>query len=339
MGRKILSGLVVVLVSSAYLANASWLAPEPQGNPRLLAHSGVHTKALPPRHAEDKCSARRMAQPRHSYIENTLPSIRASFAAGADAVEIDIRETADGEFVVFHDDHLDCRTDGSGPVAAHTLDQLKTLDVGFGYTADGGKSYPLRGKGIGQMISLNEVLTANPDGDFLIDLKSEDAAMADRLVAYLKRHGHPTDERLWVWADGDADARLRRLAPEAHILSSRRAKTCVWQYLAIGWTGIVPNSCHGTSVLVPSDVRWIYWGWPNRFLDRMEKVGAEVLLSGRFNEREPGMSNAWELQGVPSGFSGIIVTDQIEKLGPIVRREWPAREPEEQESAARFIVS
>lgn len=39
--------------------------------------------------------------------ENTLESIRAALASGADAYEIDLRLSADGRIVVYHDDEID----------------------------------------------------------------------------------------------------------------------------------------------------------------------------------------------------------------------------------------
>ncbi len=72
--------------------------------------------------------------------------MHAAFDAGADIVEFDVHPTTDGHFAVFHDWTLDCRTDGKGVTREHTLAELKKLDAGYGYTADGGKTYPLRGK-------------------------------------------------------------------------------------------------------------------------------------------------------------------------------------------------
>ncbi|MFX8106630.1 hypothetical protein ABTK92_20190, partial [Acinetobacter baumannii] len=69
----------------------------------------------------------------------------------------------------------------------HTLSDLKRLDIGYDYTADGGKTFPLRGKGVGLMPTLDEVLTAFPDRRFLIHIKSNDPAEADRLAARLKQ--------------------------------------------------------------------------------------------------------------------------------------------------------
>ena len=64
-----------------------------------------------------------------------------------------------------------CRTDGSGRVSEHSVFELKTLDVGYGYTADDGKSFPLRGKGIGLMPTLAEVLQKYPHQRFLVQIK------------------------------------------------------------------------------------------------------------------------------------------------------------------------
>lgn len=68
--------------------------------------------------------------------ENTLASFALAADLGCAMVEFDVRLSADRVPVVFHDDTLDRCTDGSGPVAALTLAQLKHLDAG------GGQSIP-----------------------------------------------------------------------------------------------------------------------------------------------------------------------------------------------------
>lgn len=61
------------------------------------------------------------------------------------------------------------------------------LDVGYGYTADGGKTYPFRGKGIGLMPSLDEVLDYFPDRCLLIHIKSNDRNEGKLLAEYLRK--------------------------------------------------------------------------------------------------------------------------------------------------------
>ncbi|MFJ4693245.1 glycerophosphodiester phosphodiesterase [Streptomyces sp. NPDC088766] len=64
--------------------------------------------------------------------ENTLRSFVAAERAGLDAVELDLHLSKDGALVVMHDADVDRTTDGSGPVADHTLAELRALDAGLG---------------------------------------------------------------------------------------------------------------------------------------------------------------------------------------------------------------
>lgn len=64
--------------------------------------------------------------------ENTLRSFRRAAREGADALELDLRLTRDGRLVALHDADVDRTTDGSGPVAEMTLDELRRLDAGLG---------------------------------------------------------------------------------------------------------------------------------------------------------------------------------------------------------------
>ncbi|MGC6422626.1 MAG: glycerophosphodiester phosphodiesterase family protein [Flavobacteriaceae bacterium] len=59
--------------------------------------------------------------------ENSLQAIQNCIDMGVDIVEIDIRETKDGELVVIHDDSLNRTTNGRGYIKDWTLDSLKTL--------------------------------------------------------------------------------------------------------------------------------------------------------------------------------------------------------------------
>ncbi|MGH2641836.1 MAG: glycerophosphodiester phosphodiesterase [Actinomycetota bacterium] len=61
--------------------------------------------------------------------ENTIAAFEAAIDAGADAVEFDVRMTADGHAVVMHDPDVSRTTNGSGLVSDMTLDELRTLGV------------------------------------------------------------------------------------------------------------------------------------------------------------------------------------------------------------------
>ena len=64
--------------------------------------------------------------------ENTLAAFREAINQGADAIEIDLRGTKDGEIVIIHDKTVDRTTNGRGRVIDQTLVELKMLDAGHG---------------------------------------------------------------------------------------------------------------------------------------------------------------------------------------------------------------
>ncbi len=148
----------------AWAANMSLLASPPNEEPRLLAHRGMAQTFDLAGVENDTCAAERINEPEHRYLENTIASMRAAFDSGADIVELDLQPTKDERFAVFHDWTVDCRTNGKGVTRDHTFDELSKLDVGYGYTADNGKTFPFRGKRIGLMPELDEVLEKRPDG-------------------------------------------------------------------------------------------------------------------------------------------------------------------------------
>ena len=61
--------------------------------------------------------------------ENTIEAFEAAIEAGADAVEFDVRMSADGHAVVMHDPDVSRTTDGQGLVSDMTLDEIRTLGV------------------------------------------------------------------------------------------------------------------------------------------------------------------------------------------------------------------
>lgn len=107
--------------------------------------------------------------------ENTMESFAQAVALGADAIEFDIRLSADGIAVVHHDPTLTRTTDGLGEIARTDYVKLKDLDAGANFTRDGGKTYPYRGAGH-RIPTLEEVIEAFPSTPFLIEIKDPLAA-------------------------------------------------------------------------------------------------------------------------------------------------------------------
>jgi glycerophosphoryl diester phosphodiesterase len=113
--------------------------------------------------------------------ENTLPAFEAAVRRGADAIELDVRVTADGAPVVLHDATLDRTTDRTGPLAALTLAELRGVDAGWRFTPDTGHTHPYRG-GEARVPTLGEVLWAFPRLNILVEVKEPTAREAVRRV-------------------------------------------------------------------------------------------------------------------------------------------------------------
>ncbi len=62
--------------------------------------------------------------------ENTLASFELAVEHGADAIELDVKLSADQQVVVIHDQTVNRTTNGKGRVNQLTLDELKKLDAG-----------------------------------------------------------------------------------------------------------------------------------------------------------------------------------------------------------------
>lgn len=316
----------IVAVSTAcigfalFLNNSSALATSSAGRTGVLAHRGIHQTFSTAGLTRDTCTANRIYPPTNSYLENSLPSMKASFGAGATALELDVHPTTDGEFAVFHDWSLECRTDGRGVTREQSMAYLRTLDVGYGYTADDGATFPFRGKGVGMIPALGEVLRTFPGRRFLINIKSDDPTEADRLLAYLKSRGVSADGKLWIYAVGRALERLSQIAPNARVMSKQGMKACSTAYIAIGWSGHVPRTCRGKFIAIPTNLARLFWGWPNRLQERMKKADVEVMLVGPVGRGGgAGVDRLDDLRAVPARFYGYVITDKVEVIGPAVR--------------------
>jgi glycerophosphoryl diester phosphodiesterase len=321
--RTIAFATVITFAASVYVLNASWRVTAELGGPKLLSHRGVHQTYHREGLTNDTCTAQRIDSPRHDFIENTIPSMRAAFAAGADVVELDVHPTTDGYFAVMHDWTLDCRTEGRGETRSHDLAYLETLDLGYGYTADEGKTFPLRGKGIAKMPELGEVFAEFPDKRFLINFKSREAREGDMLAAFISEH---SEWRPAVWGVYGGDEPTKRatelIGDNLFGFSRARIKDCLKRYITLGWTGHMPESCHNTVVIVPIDIAPWLWGWPNLLTQRLRDVKSEIALVGPMNTDVGGAASIDTLEHlalVPEDFSGYLWTDKIEVIGPAVR--------------------
>ena len=312
--RRIIAIGIGLFVAVVYLVNASWIAGVPKGEMSLLAHRGVHQTYHREGLTNTTCTAERIDPPAHAFIENTIPSIQAAIEAGADIIELDIKFTTDGEIVVFHDETLDCRTDGTGKTHHQSLSYLKSLDIGHGYTSDGGKTYPFRGQFVGAMPRLEEVLTAFPEKHFMVNLKHSKASEGETYRDYIT----PADaSRLGLIGPNRAVVPVIAAYPDMVLQTRQNVKACLKGYALTGWYGGMPESCKNSYVPVPSNLRHFIWGWPHRFEKRLHAVGSRSMLLGPYDGvGSVGLDELEQLSVIPKYYKGIVFTNKIEVIGP-----------------------
>ena len=315
---------VLAALAAIYFWNASWLSEPPvDASLKIIAHRGVHQTFGRDGLTNDTCTAERIEPPRHDLIENTVASMQAAFSAGADVVELDVHPTTDGRFAVFHDWTLDCRTDGEGIVREQAFAAMKRLDIGHGYTADGGRTFPFRGKGVGLMPELSEVLDGFPQGRFLVNFKGNEAREGDMLGDLVAANPQWRAE-VWGAYGGDAPTyKAGERLPGLKVWSRSGLKQCLLRYIGLGWTGYVPEACRETMVMVPVNVAPWLWGWPNLFQERMRGAGSGIILLGPYAAGDPGtagIDTPEDLRRVPPGFDGYLWTNRIESIGPLAKR-------------------
>jgi glycerophosphoryl diester phosphodiesterase len=291
------------------------LKPDKAKEFEIIAHRGVHhdyagsEKGI--RLNNDylaECTAIRIHKPTHAYLENTLESIQAAFDHGATMVEIDIRPTKDNKLIVFHDWMLECRTNGQGNVIDHNVDYLKTLDIGYGYTYDG-KTYPFRGKGIGKIKTLTEVLNKFPDKKFLIDNKNgNNLETAQLIVDTLTQFPEQQQKLLYLWCEDGSYEYIHSRMPliQRLMLPRNQQMTFFKSYLfKLGFGGI-PEKYKNQGIGLPVNYTKFIWGWPNRFLGQV--YGADMRFYLYVNTVE-------EINKYSEVAMNGIVTDHIELLG------------------------
>ena len=116
------------------------------------------------------------------WPENTMVAFQGAIDLGYRYLETDLQITRDGVLVTIHDDTVDRTTDSTGLVSDYSLEELRTLDAGYRFERDG--HYPHRGQKV-QIPTLEELVTAYPEGVFTLDLKSD--GMETALVDLIRR--------------------------------------------------------------------------------------------------------------------------------------------------------
>lgn len=238
-----------------------WLRP---GRPLLLAHRG-QSLTLP---------------------EQTMRAFRAAVDLGAQGIEADVHLTRDGEPVMLHDETLDRTTDGTGPVLARSLAEVRALDAGSW------KGAQFRGE---QVPTLEGLLDLADERDILLCLEAKGANHQETLdisraiVERLQRRDR-LDRHVLSSFDHAALAAARTWEPRLAIAPDRLPEhghmdpaTVVQQTQAIGAPIIQVHFAE----LDPPTVEALHtagvaiWAWPTTFapdIERSRDLGVDGLM-------------------------------------------------------------
>ncbi len=157
--------------------------------------------------------------------ENSLAAFALASALGLRYLETDIRVTADGQLVCFHDDTLDRVTSAAGPVRSKALRDLRRLRI----------------NGIEPIPTFDEALDAFPQQCFTVDLK--DQAAIEPLVKSLRRKG--VAQRVCV--AGAWDGWLGQVRSEVPEVTSALGWRSLTALLTCAKTGLRPPKALATA--------------------------------------------------------------------------------------------
>ena len=265
--------------------------------------------------------------------ENTLLAMRAAVERGADVIEFDIRESADGELVAIHDETVDRTTDGTGRIDERTLAELRSLDAAHSFVPDCGtcedrsaEEYTLRGYATGdreipdglaaeygldsvtpadfRMPTVETVLETFPETTLSFEFKGGDIQTLGALLEEYNRGG--ADAIVGAF-DGDVLDEFRDAAPHVPTAASEWE---VYDFLARSCFGKpLPDDPAYDALLIPPERYWIELVDEDRVADARE-IGVPIH-TWTVDEREQMQSL------LDAGVEGII-TDYVTRLEDVL---------------------
>ena len=121
---------------------------------KLISHRGLH----------------------ENFPENSVAAIQSLVQKGLHGVEIDLRSTRDGHFVLMHDERLERTTTGSGRIDETAWEAIRKLKL---KRPDGSPTT----EGVPDFMAVLQAVKGHPGFELALDLKAVDAVEVARVVA------------------------------------------------------------------------------------------------------------------------------------------------------------
>ncbi|MFA5594697.1 MAG: glycerophosphodiester phosphodiesterase [Trueperaceae bacterium] len=254
------------------------------------------------------------------WPDNTMRAFLGAADIGADVLEVDVHQDADGVFRVIHDSTVDRTTDGVGAVADLTGVEIAALDAGYRWTVSGPSSaatgeFPYRGQGA-TIPTLAEVLSGTRDMAVNIELKQDSEAAGRALCEQLREGGDAL--RVMVASFHTAPMRAFRQACPEVATSATRAEVTLFYVLARARLAAVysppfqavqvPVAQGGLTVVTPHfiqaaqarNLRVQVWTINERAeMDRLLALGVDGLITDRPDRALAAMGRSFDTALVP----------------------------------------
>jgi glycerophosphoryl diester phosphodiesterase len=207
--------------------------------------------------------------------ENTFAAFDLAIQMGVSHIELDVHLTRDHDVVVIHDDTVDRTTNGTGPVADHTLEALRALDAGSWFA----------GKFAGERIpTLSEVLQRYKGRAHIhTEIKGQSAHLSQRTADLVRAHEMAEQVTITSFQKTRLEE-TRAYAPELPTgwLVAEVSDTVIAQARAMGLRQICPRA----NVVTPELVHRLHaegfvvraWGVATEdLMRRVVKAGADGM--------------------------------------------------------------
>lgn len=290
-GQSWAAGTALAVLFGFTLFQASWIAAKPIGKPKLIADRG----AEPVRDASG-CSSSANGGFMTVYAGPDVSALQLAAGLGGDAVRVKT-ERVGNDVVITRQFKSTCAADtnsarGSIGEATAALTKPEIL------------WHPANAADAASIIA---ALPAPATNTPATNTPAPKSGEADRNI---------------FMGDDATIAAVKKARPNSLAFSIGMARQCQADYKLSGMIGSVPETCkNGVMLLAINEVGMTLWGWPNRFMARMEAAKTRVIIAESINAGTiTGLTKVEQYNDIANSFNGYIWIDNIADLGPALKR-------------------
>ncbi|HKG59442.1 MAG TPA: glycerophosphodiester phosphodiesterase [Pyrinomonadaceae bacterium] len=161
----------------------------------------------------------------------TTYAFKRALASGADVIEMDVWGTADDPpvLVLMHSSDISKVTENSGKVSSLTFKQLEHLNAAFGWSPDGGRTFPFaKTEPVITLARLEDVLKEFKDRRMNIEIKQKRPSIVKPLLDLIERYGVPAENLLMASFHTSVLKEFRKECEQRNLPIATSASTWEW---------------------------------------------------------------------------------------------------------------